>query len=479
MTRGGDLSETALADNKDIGSVDELVISGINLSAGSDLTITFMSDAQPKAGDAVFKLAFDGGHGPDKGFIALDDVTFEVMDARAGSGDVMIDQMGEVVAGSTGNEITITYTVQGQISELREFKVRVPAGWSPPINDVAAVDKMGTYIVAHSRADAEGVYAEITTDVEKQAPAKAEGAAADAPAMYMVARVISERTVEQGDKIMFTYSNAMAPAMPEKSVFKFFFDGTQVTPDLDVIVQSAEGATMLGLEAADFTIEDGPATVTVKLMAADGSVATMNADTTVTLTASSGTITPSVTISAGDYEAEATLTADEPGSITITASATGLTDAELMVMADTNQVSIASVTVNPIYVSAGSPVTVSAMGTPVQAGTYSVSGGIVTDASLTEEEAGSYTGTFMVVANLHADGTYAVTVSLNGATSDPVMLTIDSGAPTVSASASAEMVANGDTVTISAMAADDGSGVASVMADVSMLDTTQADIGCS
>ena len=52
-------------------------------------------------------------------------------------------------------------------------------------------------------------------------------------------------------------------------------------------------------------------------------------------------------------------------------------------------------------------------------------------------------------------------------------LTIDSMAPTVSASASAEMVANGDTVTISAMAADDGSGVASVMADVSMLDSTQ------
>ena len=56
------------------------------------------------------------------------------------------------------------------------------------------------------------------------------------------------------------------------------------------------------------------------------------------------------------------------------------------------------------------------------------------------------------------------------------MLTIDSTAPTVSASASAEMVANGDTVTISAMAADDGSGVASVMANVAMLDSTQGDV---
>ena len=89
--------------------------------------------------------------------------------------------------------------------------------------------------------------------------------------------------------------------------------------------------------------------------------------------------------------------------------------------------------------------------------------------------AGSYTGMFDVVARSARRWRHTtVTVSLNGASSDAtVMLTIDSTAPTVSASASAEMVANGDTVTISAMAADDGSGVASVMADVSMLDSTQ------
>ena len=87
---------------------------------------------------------------------------------------------------------------------------------------------MGTYIVTHSRLNDDDEYAEITDDVEKQAPAKADED--DEAASYMVARVISERTVEKGDKIMFTYQNAMAPAMPEKSVFKFFFDGTQVTP---------------------------------------------------------------------------------------------------------------------------------------------------------------------------------------------------------------------------------------------------------
>ena len=276
----------------------------------------------------------------------------------------MIDQMGEVVAGSIPlNAITITYTVQGEISELREFKVRVPAGWSPPINDAPAADKAGTYIVEHSRMDADGVYGEITTDVEKQEPEKAD--ADDDDAMYMVARVISERTVEQDDKIMFTYSNATAPAMPETSVFKFFFDGTQVTPDLDVLVQSAEGASAVSLssDTDSFIIDDGGTlTVTVKLVAADGSAATQNAATTVTLSADGGTITSPVTIEAGSYQGDASLSADDPGSITITASATGLEGAELMVTADTNNVMIDSVTVTPPVATVGSSVTVSATG---------------------------------------------------------------------------------------------------------------------
>ena len=107
--------------------------------------------------------------------------------------------------------------------------------------------------MTHSRMADDGTYAERTGEVEEQAPAKAAGATATDPTMYMVARVVSEKTVEKGDRITFTYENATAPAMPEKSAFKFFFDnGTQVTPDLNVIVQSAEGASMLALEAADF-----------------------------------------------------------------------------------------------------------------------------------------------------------------------------------------------------------------------------------
>ena len=148
-----------------------------------------------------------------------------------------------------------------------------------------------------------------------------------------------------------------------------------------------------------------------------------------------------------------------------------------MVTADTNNVVIDEpISSHPMYVAAsteGTPVTVMATGTAEQDGTFSVSGGIATEDGLTQEEAGSYTGTFLIF-DLITDGIYEVTVSLNGKTSEPATFTVDSTAPTVSASASAEMVANGDTVTISPLwLLMMANGVTAVMADVSMLDSTQ------
>ena len=303
----------------------------------------------------------------------------------------------------------------------------------------------------------------------------AAGAAADAMDMIMVATV-GAAGLAAGDSVVFTYSNADAPAMPEVSMFTTSYDSMQVgtADDVKVIVQSVEGATKLALEAADFNIDNGGSTtVTVKMLAADDSVATSSTDTVVTLTASApGSIAASVTIAAGEYDAETELTATMAGNITVTAAATDLEGAEIMVHADTDNTSVDSVTAAPAIAKAGDTVTVSVTGTPAQDATFSV-GSLVTDASLTEDEAGSYTGTFMVVADLHADGDYTVTAALNGA-SGTGMLTIDSTAPTVTASTDAgDTVGNGDTVTITAMVTEDGSGVASVMADVSMLDTTQ------
>ena len=463
--------------------MDELVVSGINLSgAGRTLTITYTTDIQPTAADDIpFKFAFDGSHGPDKDLKPLADQTVEVMGAADGSGTASRDQGGEIVAGSTGNDLVFTYIAQGEIGAGRAITVEVPDGWSPPST---TADAEGNITVLHEEADedADDGY----TEVKDRVAVSVTGSVTDSVTgsvtedMEIVVTVAAEETVAQNDRITITYSNATAPAAPEKSAFKVFLGDTAVGDPLNVLVQSAEGASAVSLssDSDSFIIDDGGTlTVTVKLVAADGSAATQNAATTVTLSADGGTIASSVTIDAGSYHADASLSADEPGSITITAAATGLEGAELMVTANTDNVMIDSVTVTPPVATVGSSVTVSATATAAQTAMFSVTnadGVGVQPSTMTEDESGSYTGTFMVVVDQHPDGVYDVTVSINSTSmTSEGALTIDSTAPTVSASASAEMVANGDTVTISAMAADDGSGVVSVMADVSMLDSTQ------
>ena len=484
---GGGMTADELEDDADLGSVNDLVISGLNMSAGSSLTVAYMSDVQPTAGSVTFGIAFDGGHGPDESFIALDDETVTIMEAAPGSGMATIVQMGTIVVGDTVEDIAITYTAAGQIKGTvtgettvdRLFKIRVPTadGWSAPSRTAEAA---GYYAVTLEKPDedADDGYSEITDTIEAMAPAKANEA--DEAATYIVARVLPEKTVEKDQRIIFSYQDAVAPATPGKSEFVVFFD-TEEVDTLNVLVQSAEGATQLALssDADSFILDDGGSTtVTVKLVGPDGtSPATRDEATTVTLSAEGGTIASSVTIPAGSYHADASLSAADPGDITITASATGLEGDELMVTADTDNVSVNMPTVSPMYVAAGSSVTVMATATAAQTVMFSVTnadGVGVQPSTMTEDESGSYTGTFMVVVDQHPDGVYDVTVSINGTSmTAPGALTIDSMAPTVTASASAEMVADGDTVTISAMAADDGSGVASVMADVSMLDSTQ------
>ena len=490
---GGE-EDLELDANADIGDKFSVLVSNVSLDHDDEFTFTYTATdtmTMPKAkGDLEFIVAVDGGEGPGEvaeGMPKLDKdnnkvgdtLMVSVIDAKAGSGTVSIRQdPGAIAASSSGNTITVTYTAIGEIGEGKTITVAVPDGWSPPLNEAAADEKLGTFEVTHllelTADDADGVRDEGSAVTASTM--KADGAAEDADPMIMVATV-GAAGLAAGDSVEFAYTNADAPTMPEVSVFTTSYDSMQAGTDDDVkvIVQSEEGATKLMLEAADFNIDNGGSTtVTVKTLAADDSVATSSTDTVVTLTASApGSIAASVTIAAGEYDAETELTATAAGNITVTASATDLTDAEIMVHADTDNTSVdGSVTATPAIAKAGDTVTVSVTGTPAQDATFSV-GSIVTDASLTEDEAGSYTGTFMVVADLHADDDYTITAALNGA-SGTGTLTIDSTAPTVTASTDAgDTVGNGDTITITAMVTEAGSGVASVMADVSMLDTTQ------
>ena len=289
-----------------------------------------------------------------------DALIVEVLEAAAGSGMVLVDQGGEVVAGMGGYEITVTYTAIGQIGEGKQITVVVPDGWSPPQNAAAADEQLGTYTVAHllklADDDADGERDDGSA-VEAGDPVKADGAAEDAEAMIMVATLAG--TVNAGDSVVFTYSNATAPAAVGGFYFTTEYDGEEVEGNVKVIVESGKEASMLAVEADNFIMDDdGSTTVTVKLLDPDGELATRSTDTTVNLSAPSGTIASSVTIEAGSYYAETTLTAAEAANITITATATAtdLTDAEpVTVLADTNSPSIDadSITAEPMYAKEG------------------------------------------------------------------------------------------------------------------------------
>ena len=309
------------------------LVSGVNLGADAMFTFTYEGMMPEAAGDLSFTVAVDGGEGPGEVLegmptpAALADgsgaLTVTVGDAAAGSGMVSIDQdPGAIVAGSSGNTVTVTYMAIGTISEGKTITVTVPDGWSPPLTDAAAPEKMGTITVMHylkpaadAAADADpvdggGVTASVIT---------ADGAAEDAMPMIIVATV-GAAGLAAGDSVVFTYTNAMAPAMPEASMFITEYDDGQVAGDYKVIVQSAAGASKLALEAADFNIDGGGSTtVTVKLLAEDDSVATSSDDTMVTLTADGGTIAASVTIEAGEYMATTELSATAAANITVTA----------------------------------------------------------------------------------------------------------------------------------------------------------------
>ena len=410
-TNGGGESEADLDANDDLAK-NQVIVNGIDLDHDDELTFTYNARVPLTMGDFDFTLEIDGSDGPDEGeFIEVDDstLTVTVEDAAAGSGSVMISQ-GKITNDTEDNEITLTYEAIGEIGEGKQITVTVPDGWSSPMT---AADMQGTFTTNHYSKPADDAEPDddpvAGSSLADASVAKADGVAEDADAMIMVATVASETSLLIGDTVVFTYTGK-SPEMPERSVFTTEYDGMPVDGEDEVIVQSAEGATQLALssDADSFILDDdGTLTVAVKLVGPDGtSPATSDEATTVTLSADGGTITSSVTITAGEYEGVATLTADEPGSITITASATGgLEGDELMVMADTDNVMIDEpISVSPMYVAAsteGTPVTVMATGTAAQDGKFLVSGGISTEDGLDEDEAGSYSGTFLIFDSYH------------------------------------------------------------------------------
>ena len=457
-------------------------VDGVNLMAGGQVKFSYTGDVTPdpetEPGDASFAVHVNGGDAGDT-LVAVSGeetmLTTTVGHARAGSGTGMVSPM-IVEAGATGVNIQFTYTVAGWTDFLKEFRVQVPSGWTAPSNAVSAPENMGTYTVEHRSGGAI-----MQTSIEPLDPIGRD----------MVARVKrGGLEVIAGDTITFTYENATAPAVPEISNFVLIFDQQPIADSVKVRVQDSM-PSMLSLESAGTVSADEgamPLGITVGLRDDDGDAVARENDAMVTLTSTSttgafsmmagemGTESITVTIDGGDVSTMAYYTDSTAGTATITATAPSLTMASQDVTVTAaavppDAVVVDSVTVAPTLAMVGETVTVSAMGSAGQTAMFSV-GAIVTDKAMMEDAAGSYSGSFDVVADMHADGMYDVTVNL-GTASGMGSLTIDSTAPTVTVTAP-EGAANGDMVMISATVTD-ASAISSVSVDVSMLDSTQTD----
>ena len=342
--------------------------------SGGTLTFVYTGKVQPLAGTGVaFAVATDGDGaltvdafadvaGPTPESVML---TVDVGEAKTGSGTAEIAAADSVVApGATGETIIFTYTAIGEISYPREFRVRVPAGWSAPSNATTSPENAGTYNVEHTR-DGLSLGNRI---VEEIAPVDRD----------MVARVRSGILhVMAGDQIIITYENATAPATVGVTPFGVYFGGqtndAQVE-SINVFVQSAMPSQLMLSSAGTVSADAGaaPLAVTVSLQDAAGMAAAMVSAASVTLTSNSatgafsetagavGTASAVVNIAAGMTSATVYYSDSTAGTATITASSAGLTSDTQMVTVSTGVIAITpgSVTVSPALAKAGDMVTV-------------------------------------------------------------------------------------------------------------------------
>ena len=446
-----------------LGAMD-VIVSSVALAGSDTVAFTYTPTAvQGTAGSANFAVAIDGGDGPGTGVKPVSGMTTVTVDEAArGSGTVAVEPKF-VLPGST-NTLTFTYTVAGEASYPSDVRVAVPDDWTP------ATASNFTVSLKRSNRTRLGI-------VEKKGPI--DGA--------MVARISSDEQVMAGDEIIFEFLDVTAPADAGSSEFEVTFHGQAIASSPMVRVQAGQ-ASQLAIKAPSKVSADAgaaPARITIMIQDADGGEAAVADDVTVNLTSTSSTGSFSdadgdevemVTIPAGETEVEVFYSDSRVGRtarIIVEDDSGGLDGDDTSIEISTDVDAVDSITVSPEAAKAGDTVTVSAKGTPGRTVMFSVDvmPATVTNRSMTEAASGSYSGSFVVVADQHADGDYTVTVNLNDE-SGTASLTIDSTAPTVSASASPATVGNGDMVTITATV----NGATSVTADVSALDSTKTDV---
>ena len=386
-------------------------------------------------------------------------------------------------------DVTITYTATARISAGGKVMVTVPAGWTRPSEDVDdGVDNPGE------------------VELTGSASLRVTG---DGGALPWKLEATTSAVVESGDTLVFTYKKVTSPSTEGSYTFTTIASisaesipvpiAAQPTP---IIIRSVVDAIAIQADDNFFAGESLSGMVTLW-----SGTATANAlgDKVIYLSTSSmtgsfsdaaGNAITMVTITDNTNGAAFTYNDTTPGMVTLKASdmmpaaddAPDMADMSTALMMEkvvTVKSGVAGLSVNPALVKAGSDITVTATG-KAGGGTVQVMDSDdmpvgttkaldpVGDADADGNQA--YTRTVSLPAEL-ADGTYTVTVSIQGLVDRmDIEVLNDQSAPTLSdESAAPSVVANGGLVLLQVSVAQNESmiEIASVTADVSMLDSTR------
>lgn len=406
-------------------------------------------------------------------------VTISIDEVAAGS-IMLADATGMLTSAAPGmalGNLNFTFTAGAQMASGAQVQITIPAGWTPPFLD----NNDGT--------DAAG---------EVSVAGAANLSVSGGGAQPWMLTATTTATLEIGNTLAISYKQVTAPAAEATYTFmtksSVASGGTllPITSQPNVIVRTPVAAIAVhAMPESVFAGDD--VNITVDLWSAAGELAKAlgsmdvmldDGDASGSFSDADGNAVTSVTIADNMSSASATYMNGTAGMVTITA-----TSGEMTATVDVEVKStIRGLSVDNELVTQGATVMVSAIG---QAG-----GGTVVVLDSDGDKVGTkkaldpvgepdadgdqeYERSITLPAML-ADGMYTVSVEIQGDVNNELMIEVvnDQTPPTVSdAEVSKMVVMNGDHFTLSANVGMNESmvAIASVTADVSMLDDTQAD----
>ena len=493
-------SNTEVSAGVELGIGDDTATATLQsaLEKGDTFTITYKGITAPSsAGRSVFTTQSQSTSAGELKDLTVGSPTFVVGDVPVGN-LVITTADGELTSAGPDmalGDVTLTFTATAPMSAGATVNITIPAGWSIPGEDNNdGVDREGEVVLSSVPADV--------------ADFRVSGGGAQP--WQLVAT--TDAALATGDTLVFTYKMVTTPSTPKSYDFTTTAAASATSDPIPIVQQPSTiivraVVSAIAIKAEDSFFAGDSLSGMVTLWSGTAAANALGAmDIYLSTSSETGSFAADM-ITIGDNMPGAAFTYMDtaPGVVTLTASTmmpaaddaadTAATNGADMA-ADTSgalmatktvtvKSGVAGLSVTPDLVKAGSDVTVTATG-KVGGGTVSVMDAEGTQVGATKaldpvgdaDEDGNqaYSRTVTLPADL-ADGTYTVTVDIQGLTRDEdIEVLNDQSAPTLSeASAWPSVVADGGQAALRVSVAPNESMVeiTSVTADVSALDSTR------